>query len=127
MMVQATLSDGKPDAKSDVCADDGPGSGGPAGRYPLMERVERERWAVPAQLSASAYERLHEIVDDATAKPRQILAAAKALIAISRLNHANIELTIKVKQLEQMDQRMTKIEERLKANDAAARGRLPRS
>jgi hypothetical protein len=86
-------------------------SGRPPHRRPrLMERALRERWAIPGSLRQPLVERLSEIVRDPETPPREVLSAVSAILTASKINLANIALSIKVQTHEELEERMTELE-----------------
>jgi hypothetical protein len=84
----------------------------------LMERVLRERWAIPGSLRRPLVERLGEIVRDTEAPARDVLAAVSAILAASKINLANIAMTIKVQEVEELKQRIAELERVLEVREA---------
>ncbi len=72
----------------------------------------RERWAIPGSLRLPLVERLGEIVRDPEAPDRDVLSAVSAILTASKINLANIALTIKVQAHEELEARMTELERR---------------
>jgi hypothetical protein len=58
-------------------------------------------------------ERLDQIVRDPSAAPRDVLAAAGARMAASKINLANIATSINAQVHEELEQRRTRMEEAL--------------
>jgi hypothetical protein len=81
----------------------------------LLERAMRERWAIPGSLRQPLVDRLGEIIRDPEAPHRDVLSAVSAILTASRINLANIALTIKVQVHEELEERMTEIERKLEA------------
>ena len=73
----------------------------------------RERWAIPGSLRRPLVERLGEIVRDPEAQHRDLLSAVSAILTASKINLANIALTIKVQTHEELEERMTEIERKV--------------
>ena len=82
----------------------------PHRRPRLMERAMRERWAIPGSLRLPLVERLSEIVRDPEAPHRDVLSAVSAILTASKINLANISLSIKVQRHEELEERVTEIE-----------------
>jgi hypothetical protein len=76
----------------------------------LIERAMRERWAIPGSLGQPLVDRLGEIIRDPEAPHRDVLSAVSAILTASKINLANIALTIKVQVHEELEERMTEIE-----------------
>jgi hypothetical protein len=81
----------------------------------LLERAMRERWAIPGSLRQPLVDRLGEIIRDPEAPHRDVLSAVSAILTASKINLANIALTIKVQVHEELEERMTEIERKLEA------------
>ncbi len=78
-----------------------------------MDRSTRERWAIPGSLRLPLVERLGEIVRDPEAPHRDVLSAVSAILTASKINLANIALTIKVQTHEELEERVTEIERKI--------------
>ncbi len=72
-----------------------------------------ERWAIPGSLRLPLVERLGEIVRDPEAPHRDVLSAVSAILTASKINLANIALTIKVQTHEELEERVTEIERKV--------------
>jgi hypothetical protein len=91
-------------------------SGTPARRRArLMDRVMRERWAIPRSLRRPLVERLNKIVRDPDAPHRELLSAASVILMASKINLANIALAIKVQKHEELEERVAEVERIIKA------------
>jgi len=70
------------------------GSGGTCTRNTrqtrLVERALRERWRIPKAMRGTLIERLGRILDDAGSGPRQVTAAAKAILAASKISDGGL-------------------------------------
>ena len=64
--------------------------------YGEDSRLQGERWAIPGSLRLPLVERLGEIVRDPEAPHRDVLSAVSAILTASKINLANIALTMKV-------------------------------
>ena len=84
----------------------------------LMERVMHERWAIPRSMRRPLVKRLGEIVRDTEAPARDVLAAVSAILAASKINLANIAMTIKVQEIEELKQCLEKLERILDVREA---------
>jgi hypothetical protein len=60
-------------------------------------------------------DRLGENIRDPEAPHRDVLSAVSAILTASKINLANIALTIKVQVHEELEERMTEIERKLEA------------
>ena len=87
----------------------------PHRRPRLMLRAMRERWPIPGSLRRPLVERLETIIRDTNAPSRELLMAVSAILTASRINLANIALTIKVQTHEELEKRMTEIERKIEA------------
>jgi hypothetical protein len=90
-----------------------PGEGGNGGEFSLIDRTNRERWEIPASMRRPLVARLSRIICDPNTPHREVLSAVSAILTVSKINLANIDLTIKVQQHEELERRMTEIERRL--------------
>jgi hypothetical protein len=79
----------------------------------LMARAFDERWSIPEGLRGPLIERLGNIVRDPASTSRDVLAAAGALMAASKINLANIATTINVHCYEELEQRMDELEQHI--------------
>jgi hypothetical protein len=95
---------------------DGEGWGAEDG-FPLMERTERERWEIPGSLRGPLVARLSNIIRDPNTPHRKVLSAVSAIMTASKINLANIDLTILVQKHEELERRMTEIERTIAASD----------
>ena len=86
--------------------------------YPLMSRTRREQWEIPASLRGPLLARLSQIICDPNSPHREVLSAVSAIMTASKVNLANIDLTMKVQKHEELERRMTEIERKLDASDA---------
>lgn len=87
----------------------------------LMKRAKRERWPIPTSSRGPMIDRLIRIIDDETSPNRDVLAAVGALLAASKINMANISLTIKVHEYEELEQRITELERQVEAQTGGQR------
>lgn len=94
---------------------------GEAEVFPLMERTSRERWEIPDSLRGPLVSRLSQIIRDPNSAHRDVLSAASALMTASKINLANIDLSIKVQRHEELEQRMTEIERHIEAQKVGKR------
>ena len=81
----------------------------------LTARALRERWAIPQAMRRALMERLCEIVKDTDVAPREVISAARAVFSASKINLANISASIKAETHEDLERRMTKIEQAIEA------------
>jgi hypothetical protein len=79
-----------------------------------VERALRERWAIPKALRRPLIERLGQIVQDPEAGPREVTAAARAILSASKINLENISVTIKAREHEDLEGRIMELERRTK-------------
>ncbi len=85
----------------------------PHRRPRLMGRAMRERWAIPGSLRLSLVERLGEIVRAPEAPYRDVLSAVSAILTASKINLANIALTIKVQRHEELEEHVKELERKV--------------
>jgi hypothetical protein len=76
----------------------------------LTERAIRESWDLPEVTRQAMLARLGTLISDPTTKTRAFLAAAKTLIAVSRVNLSAVDVAIRAKAAEDFDQRLQAIE-----------------
>ena len=69
-------------------------------------------------------DRLVRIIHDETSPNREVLSAVSAILAASKINLANISLTMKVHEHEELEQRMTEIERHIEEETSGKRGRV---
>ena len=100
-------------SESERNADDHTSGKTPHRRPRLMDRAMREKWAIPGSLRRPLVERLGEIVRDPEAPHRDVLSAVSAILTASKINLANIALTIKVQTHEELEERVTEIERKV--------------
>ncbi len=81
-------------------------------------RLQGARWAIPGSLRLPLLERLGDIVRDPEVPHRDVLSAVSAILTASKINLANIALSIKVQRHEELEKRVTEIEQRIDASTA---------
>jgi hypothetical protein len=79
----------------------------------LVERALRESWPVPQALRRPLVERLGKIVQDPKASPREAVAAARALLAASRINLERLGVVARVGEIEEIAARLDELEAKL--------------
>jgi hypothetical protein len=94
----------------------------PHSRPRLMPRAMRERWPIPGSLRRPLVERLAEIILDRNAAPRDVLMAVSGILTASKINLANMALTIKVQTHEELEERMSEIERTIDARSGESGG-----
>jgi len=99
-------------SESERNGDDHTSDRSPHRRPRLMDRAMRERWASPGSLRRPLVERLGEIPRDPVAPHRDVASAVSAILTASKINLANIALTMKVQTHEEVEERVTEIERR---------------
>jgi hypothetical protein len=87
-------------------------------RPKLMPRVLRERWRIPGSVRQPLVERLSKIIRDPGTPHREVLSAATAILAASKINLANIAMTMKVQEIEELEKRMDEMERKLDEREA---------
>jgi hypothetical protein len=85
-----------------------------AERFPLMKRTMRERWEIPDSLRGALVAKLSNIINDPNSAHREVLSAVSAILAVSKINLANIGLMLKVQEYEDLEQRITELERLIK-------------
>jgi hypothetical protein len=79
----------------------------------LVERALRERWPVPQALRRPLVERLGKIVQDPKASPREAVAAARALLAASRINLESTAVAAKLRETEEIGALLAELERKV--------------
>jgi hypothetical protein len=79
----------------------------------LVERALRERWPIPGALRRPLVERLGSIVQDPKATPREAVAAARAILAASRLNLERLSVVAKLQETQELVGWVEELEKRL--------------
>ena len=82
-------------------------------RRRLVQRALRECWTIPPELRACLIERLGNIVQDSTARPRDVTAAGRAILAASKINLDHISVTIKAHMHADIERRLDVVERRV--------------
>jgi hypothetical protein len=94
----------------------------------LVERALRESWPVPQALRKPLIQRLANIVQDPKASPREAVAAARALLAASRINLESTAVAGKLREIEEIAARLDELEKKVdeleqdQASSGASRG-----
>ena len=73
----------------------------------------RESWDLPEDTRRSMVARLGTLISDPTTKTRAFLAAAKTLIAVSRVNLSVVDVAIRPEVHENLEPRLAEVEKRL--------------
>jgi hypothetical protein len=76
-----------------------------------LARALRERWPIPGALRGPLIARLATIAQDPQASRREAIAAAKAILAASRINLEGIGITIKAHEYEELTGRVAALEQ----------------
>jgi hypothetical protein len=71
-----------------------------------------ERWPMSAEARAAAIERLEQVVRDPLARPRAFDRAVKTLAALGRLNLASVDVALRATQQEELEERITELEQK---------------
>jgi hypothetical protein len=87
----------------------------------LAERALRERWPIPTSLRKPLVARLAEIIEDTDSSPREVTAAARALLEASRCNLQSIETTIRATEHGELADRMAELEAKVGGGKSASR------
>jgi hypothetical protein len=82
----------------------------------LVQRALQECWPISVEARQALVARLEKIVQDPATKLRSFHAAAKALMAISRINLSSIGTAIAAQQHEELVQRLDELEKRVQQN-----------
>jgi hypothetical protein len=73
----------------------------------------RERWVIPTAVRRSLMPRLGRVLEEPTAGHREVISAAKAILAASKINLENVSATIKAERHAVLDPRIDGLEQRL--------------
>jgi hypothetical protein len=84
-----------------------------------VQRALRERWPIPKALRGRVINRLARVVDDADVGPREVTAAAKAILSASKLNQGNIATSAKALELFELEHRVSRLERRERGEEEA--------
>jgi len=76
----------------------------------LLERAMRERSRIPIPLRRTVIDRLGQIVEDPAAGPREVTSAAKAILSASKINLANISVSVNAINELELEARVREIE-----------------
>ena len=79
----------------------------------LVERALRERWPVPQALRRPLIERLGKIAQDPGASPREAVAAARAILAASRINLERLGVVARVGEIEEIAALLGELEKKV--------------
>ncbi len=79
----------------------------------LTERAIRESWDLPEGTRQAMLARLGTLISDPTTKTRAFLAAAKTLIAVSRVNLSAVDVAIRAEVHEDLGERVAELEARM--------------
>jgi hypothetical protein len=107
------------------------GSGGSNGRFTtrdvrLIERAIRESWDLPEDTRRAMVARLGTMIADPETKTRAFLAAAKTLIALSRVNLSAVDVAIRARSAEDVVERLKDMEAWIASHAAGACDQGPR-
>jgi len=70
----------------------------------------RERSRIPIPLRRTVIDRLGQIVEDPAAGPREVTSAAKAILSASKINLANISVSVNAINELELEARVREIE-----------------
>jgi hypothetical protein len=79
----------------------------------LVERAAREGWAVSGRLRTAMVRKLAALINNEKTRPRELVAAAKVLAALSRTNLAGIETQIRAEEHAELKARVEELEQML--------------
>jgi hypothetical protein len=88
----------------------------------LIERALHERWPIPQTLRRPLVERLGKIIQDPDASPREVVSAARAVLAASRINLEALSVVAKVREGEEIIARIDELEKKVDEQDQGAFG-----
>ena len=78
-----------------------------------MSRAIRERWPIPQALRRPLIERLANVVQDPAASPREVVSAARAVLAASKINLEGIAATIKAREFEESGKEIEELRQQI--------------
>jgi hypothetical protein len=81
----------------------------------LVKRANRERWPIPRELRRPLAARLGAFVQDITASRGESVSAARGLMSASKQNLDTIPAAVKALHVEELDRRMTELEQDVEA------------
>jgi hypothetical protein len=82
-------------------------------RSRLTERALREHWNLSRDKRALLLARLYGIVESSDPRPREVIAAFKAILAAGKNNLESISTTMKAREHGEMEKQMSAIEKKL--------------
>jgi len=80
----------------------------------LLERAIRESWDLPEDIRRAMLARLGTLISDPATNTRAFLAAAKTLIAVSRINLSAVDVAIRADVHENVEPRLAEVERQLR-------------
>jgi len=87
----------------------------------LVERALRESWTISDSARTAMIGRLELAVSDPKTRPRAFFSAVKALLAISRINLAAVDVASRAQAAEDLAERVAKLMAELKKREAQNR------
>jgi hypothetical protein len=78
----------------------------------LVERALAESWPMDPAVKAQAVRRLEEVITDPDRGLRAVLAATNALASLSRINLSAVDVALRAKSQEELEERLTELEKR---------------
>jgi hypothetical protein len=79
----------------------------------LYELALKRGWPIPATMRTKVVKRLREVIDDAEASPRELIAASKALISADQTSLAAITTALNARQQTELASRVEELEQRI--------------
>jgi hypothetical protein len=95
-------------------------------RHRLTQRALREHWSLPKEKRALLLARLYGIVESSDSRPREVIAAFKAILAAGKNNLQSVSTSIKAREHGEMETKMTEIEKKL-AERGTPSAKVPRA
>ena len=88
----------------------------------LVERALRERWPIPKAIRKPLVDRLNKIIQDTQSSPREVVSAARAILAASRINLESSAVAAKLRETEELVAWVEELEKRLDEQAQDTRG-----
>jgi hypothetical protein len=79
----------------------------------LYKLALAQAWAIPAAMKQQVLNRLSEVLHDRKAGPRELTAAARAVISATGQNLAAVDTAIRARNAEELEARVNELEARL--------------
>jgi hypothetical protein len=79
----------------------------------LVERALRERWPIPKAIRKPLVDRLNEIIQDTQSSPREVVSAARAILAASRINLESSAVAAKLRESDEIGALLAELERKV--------------